>query len=375
MKSPLDPGRVRALIVKESAQIFRDPSTVLIAFVLPVILLFLFGYAINLDSSTTRIGLAVHDESAAAQSLAEAYRTSPFFEVTNAKSVAPLKEMLIAGEIRGIVVIPQDFGAGFEQDNAPPIQVIADGSLPNAANFTTGYSQGVRNTWAANEAAAQGLSAGPAIDLSLRYWYNPSLTSRLFLVPGAIAIVMTMIGTLLTSLVIAREWERGTMEAMMATPMRMTEFLASKIVPYFLLSLGSMAICTILAMLIFGVPLRGSVLALVILSVAYLMPALGQGLLISAATKNQFVASQVALLSGFLPTFLLSGFLFEIASMPQWIQAITIIVPARYFIPGLQTIFLTGDVWEILWPSAAILLLFGTAFFTLCFWVTRRSLD
>ncbi|RIV91819.1 ABC transporter permease [Aurantiacibacter xanthus] len=371
----IDPRRLRAMVVKEGVQILRDPSTILIALALPVLLLFLFGYAINLDNARTHIGLAVQDDSAAAQSLALAYQHSPYFAVTTARTVAPLRARMIAGEIRGIVVIPQDFGSGAARGHRPPIQIIADGSQPNAANFTTAYARGVAQTWAAQEAEAAGLRAPLPTDMSLRFWYNPSLASRNFLVPGAIAIVMTMIGTLLTSLVIAREWERGTMEAMMATPMRMSEFLISKIVPYFLLALASMAMCTLLATLVFGVPLRGSLPALLLLTVAYLMPALGQGLFISAATKNQFVASQIALLSGFLPTFLLSGFLFEIASMPKWIQAITYIVPARYFIPALQTVFLAGDIWAVILPAVACLLGFGAIFFLLCFRSTRRSLD
>jgi ABC-2 type transport system permease protein len=186
---------------------------------------------------------------------------------------------------------------------------------------------------------------------------------------------MTMIGTLLTSLVIAREWERGTMEAMMATPMHMAEFLVSKIVPYFLLALFSMGLCTLLAVFVFGVPLRGSVLALLAVAMAYLVPALGQGLFISAATKNQFVASQAALLSAFLPTFLLSGFVYEISSMPVVIQAITYIIPARYLIPSLQTVFLAGDIWPLLLPNIAIMLSFGAVFLLLAVRATKRSLD
>lgn len=375
MRVAIDRARLRALVAKEGVQIVRDPSTILIAFVLPVVLLFLFGYGVNLDTSKTRIGLALLDDGPAAASLADAYAHSPYFDVTATRAVAPLKEKIVAGEIRGIVVIPQDFGRREALGDGAAIQVIADGSQPNAANFIRGYAQGVVQNWAASRADLAGRSVDPPITLSTRYWYNPSLTSRFFLVPGAIAIVMTMIGTLLTSLVIAREWERGTMEAMMATPMRMTEFLASKVLPYFLLTLCSMALCTMLAIFLFGVPLRGSVFALFAISVAYLLPALGQGLFISAATKNQFVASQIALLSGFLPTFLLSGFLFEIASMPRWIQVITYAVPARYFIPSLQAVFLAGDIWPLLLPRIGAMLFFGALFFALCFRVTKRSLD
>jgi ABC-2 type transport system permease protein len=213
------------------------------------------------------------------------------------------------------------------------------------------------------------------VEVSARYWFNPGLKSRYFLVPGSIAIVMTMIGTLLTALVVAREWERGTMEAIMATPVSMAEFLASKILPYFLLAMASMTLCTVLGVTIFELPFRGSVLALYAIAAAFLMPALGLGLFISAATKNQFVASQMALLASFLPTFLLSGFIYEIASMPWPIQAISYLVPARYLIPSLQTVFLTGDIWGQFLPNIGIMLLFGLAFFRMAFRATRRSLD
>ncbi|GGD69440.1 ABC transporter permease [Croceicoccus mobilis] len=375
MSAAIDKRRLFAMIAKETRQILRDPATGLIAFFLPILLLFLFGYALNLDSTHTSIGIALEDESAAAQSLAGAYQNSRYFDVHMARTVQPLRDMMISDEIRGIVVIPQDFGKGYARGNPPRVQIITDGTMPNTANFTRSYAEGVLQTWLANEAADRGTSLEPPISLSLRFWYNPSLQSRMFLVPGAIAIVMTMIGTLLTSLIIAREWERGTMEAMMATPMHMAEFLASKIVPYFLLALVSMVLCTLLAVFVFGVPLRGSIWGLLAISAAYLMPALGQGLFISAATKNQFVASQVALLTGFLPTFLLSGFLFEISSMPTWIQAITYMVPARYFVPSLQSVFLAGDIWALIIPNIGILLLFGAGFFALCIRVTKRSLD
>ena len=368
--------RLLALVRKEGAQILRDPSTFLIAFVLPMILLFLFGYAVSLDSTRTRVGLVVQDGSAPALRLAQAYRSSRYFEVTEARSVAEVRDKLIDGELRAMIVIPQDFGEGVKRGKVPPIQIVTDGSQPNTANFAAAYGEGVRATWAAAEGLERNpAAADPPVIVSARYWYNPELKSRYFLVPGSIANVMTMVGTLLTALVIAREWERGTMEAMMATPISMTEFIASKVIPYFLLAQASMALCAVIGVWVFGVPFRGSVLALFAISSAFLMPALGLGLFISAATKNQFVASQVALLSAFLPTFLLSGFIFEIGSMPWPIQALTYIVPARYLIPSLETVFLAGDQWGLILPNIGIMLVFGLVFFTLSFRVTRRSLD
>lgn len=365
--------RFAALVTKEFIQIARDPSTFLIAFVLPLILLVLFGYAVSLDATRTRVALVVQDSSTAAQGLATAYARSPYFDVVPARSVAAARPAIVAGDVRGIIVIPQDFGEGMKRGHPESIQVITDGSQPNTANFVGAYAEGVRASWAAAETGRA--APAPLVDISPRYWFNPGLRSRNFLVPGSIAIVMTMIGTLLTALVVAREWERGTMEAMMATPISMVEFVFSKVLPYFLLGLGSMVVCTLMAVFAFQVPFRGNPLTLLAISSAFLMPALGLGLFISAATKNQFVASQIALLSAFLPTFLLSGFLYEIASMPLPIRLITYLVPARYLIPPLQTVFMAGDLWGLILPDILAMLGFGAVFFYLAFRVTRRSLD
>lgn len=370
--------RLLALIVKEFAQIRRDFSTFAIAFALPLLLLFLFGYAISLDVKKTKIAVVMEDSSAAGLSLATSYANSSYFDVTPVRVVAEARDLITNEQVRGIVVIPADFGASLARGRPAAIQIIADGAQPNQANFIAANAEGVRMTWMQGETALESGSArapGPPINVSSRIWYNPALESRFFLVPGSIAIVMTMIGTLLTALVVAREWERGTMEALLATPVRMTEFIASKVVPYFLLGLASMALCTLIAVTVFALPLRGSVFALFAIASAFLLPSLGLGLFISAATKSQFVASQVALLSAFLPTFLLSGFIFEIASMPLPIRIITYAVPARYLIPALQTVFIAGDVWPVILPNILIMLGFGAFFFFLCFRATRRSLD
>jgi ABC-2 type transport system permease protein len=366
--------RFVAMLSKESLQILRDPASLLIAFALPPFLLFLFGYAVNLDTARTRIGLAMLDNSDAALSLESAYRSSRWFDVQTSNSVAPLKTDLVAGRVRGIVVIPQDFGRLTASD-AASIEVITDGSLPNTASFVAAYAEGVRQTWAAGQVAEKGrpLAAAP-IETDARYWFNPELTSRFFLVPGSMAIVLTIIGTLLTALVIAREWERGTMEALMATPLSMVEFIATKVIPYFLLGLASAFICTVLAVTVFGVPFRGSAPALLLIVSAFLVPALGQGLFISAATKNQFVASQIALLTAFLPALLLSGFLYEISSMPGWVQILTYAVPVRYLMPLLQSVFLAGDIWPLFLPNILAMLGFGLVFFLATSRVTRRRI-
>ncbi|MEZ2132793.1 MULTISPECIES: ABC transporter permease [unclassified Sinorhizobium] len=365
--------RFAALVRKESYQAVRDPSTILIAFVLPIILLFLFGYGVSLDTTRTRVGLVMEETTPITTDLAASFQASRYFSVRTGRDRREFEEDLVLGRIRGILVIPENFTMDYSAGNSPKIQVIVDGSDPNTANFVQNYAQGAVSTWG-NQQQVETTSAGPPISIEQRFWFNPELTSRNFLVPGSIAIVMTLVGTLLTSLVVAREWERGTMEAMMATPVTAAELLAGKILPYFILGLTSMTLCVLLAVFLFGVPFRGSVLALYALSATFLIPALGQGLLISAATKNQFLASQLALISAFLPAFLLSGFLFEINSMPKVIQWITLIVPARYLIPSLQTVFLAGDIWPMFANAIAVMLLIGAILFLLAARSTKKRI-
>ncbi|MBP2234574.1 ABC-2 type transport system permease protein [Sinorhizobium kostiense] len=368
-------GRRRfvALMRKESYQILRDPSSILIAFVLPMILLFLFGYGVSLDTTRTRISLVVEEETPLTRDLAASFTASRYFAVTQGRDRREFDDDLALGRVRGIVVVPATFAADHAAARHPAVQVIVDGSEPNTASFVQNYAQAAAANWE-RQRSSEGKARPPAIAVEQRFWFNPQLTSRNFLVPGSIAIVMTLVGTLLTSLVVAREWERGTMEAMMATPVTAAELLTGKLLPYFILGLASMTLCVLLAVFLFGVPFRGSVTALYVLSASFLMPALGQGLLISAATKNQFLASQLALISGFLPSFLLSGFLFEINSMPTVIQWITYVVPARYLIPSLQTVFLAGDIWPMFGRAIAVMLAIGSIFFLLAARSTRKRI-
>jgi ABC-2 type transport system permease protein len=366
--------RLLALFGKEARQILRDPSSILIAFVLPLILLFLFGYGVSLDVTHTRVGLVLEGTSEDAQGLAAAFQGSRYFEVRVGTDRREFEQDLVLGRLRGIIVIPSTFTADqWRRGMVPRVQVVVDGSDPNTAHLVQGYADGVVATWAELRNAESRPPTTPIV--RNRFWFNPELASRRFLVPGSIAIVMALTGTLLTALVVAREWERGTMEALLATPVNAAELLAGKLVPYFLLGLASMTLCALTAVVLFRVPFRGSVFALYALCSAFLLPALGQGLLISAGTKNQFLASQLALLSAFLPTFLLSGFLFEIDSMPRPIQWLSAIVPARYLIPSLQTVFLAGDLWPLFAKNIAILCLFGIVLIGLAARASRKRID
>lgn len=368
-----DPKRLRALVFKESLQAMRDPSTLLIAFVLPVVLLFLFSYAVSLDVRELRIGVVQESQSASAQALAAAFAGTRYLDVTFAHDRREVSEQVVSGELRGFVVIPQDFARRLvERSGQPLVQVIADGSQPNTANYVANYTQGVVQTWRAGLGTE---TPSTAVVLEPRYWFNAELESRRSLVPGAIAIVMTIIGTMLTALVVAREWERGTMEAVLSTPASVAEILIGKLLPYFALGMLSTLGAAALAVFVFDVPLRGSLATLLLLSAVFMIPALGQGLLISSVTRNQFLAAQIALFSGFLPAFMLSGFLYEIDAMPVPIRAITWLIPARYFVSSLKTVFLAGDIWAVLVPNLLAMSLIGVLFFLLAKRATRKNLE
>ena len=376
MNNFLNPARLLALCRKECMQIVRDPSSILIAFVLPFVLLFIFGYGVNLDANRVRLGLHVQDAGAEASQFANALEGSPFIALHRDGSLVHLKALLASGDIRGLVVITSEFSAKVRGgEGSAAIQVLTDGSEPNTASFVGSYVQGVWQTWLGQRARDQGLAVPALTDVRPRFWFNPSTVSRNYLVPGSISVIMTIIGALLTSLVVAREWERGTMESLLATPVTRTEFLLAKIVPYYVLGMVAMALCVTVATTLMGVPLRGSLLALFLISSLFLGSGLGLGLLLSTVTKNQFIAAQAALVAAFLPAVMLSGFVFEISSMPAWIQVVTHLIPARYFVSALQTLFQAGDIWPVIWVNAVWL------FFSALFWLgftalkTSRRLD
>jgi ABC-2 type transport system permease protein len=284
--------------------------------------------------------------------------------------------MLTAGDIRGIVVLQSDFGARLSRPGATaPVQVITDGAEPNTANFVAAFVEGAWQVWAAARARDRAGSAPATIEVVPRYWFNPAAVSRNFIVPGSIAVIMTVVGALLTSLVVAREWERGTMEGLLSTPMTRTEFLLSKILPYYVLGIASMLTCVAAGVLLLAVPFRGSLLLLVLYTSLFLGSSLGLGLFISTVTRNQFNAAQAALNAAFLPATLLSGLVYEIASMPLPVQLVTYLVPARYFVTTMQTLFQAGFVGRILLENLLLLIAAAAFFLGLTAWRTRRRLE
>jgi len=368
--------RLKALIVKETIQIVRDPSTSLISVILPLLLLFLYGFGVSLDLNHLRIGLVMEDTSPYAMDFAESLLDSPYFDVKIARDKRELGDDLTRGSIRGIVVVPSYFSAFLARPSTiAPIQVIADGSEPNTANFVQYYVQGAFQKWLQQEAISSDLRMLSIVNVQPRFWYNEQLESRFFLLSGSLAIIMTLIGTLLTALVVSREWERGTMEALMSTTLSRFELVAGKVIPYFVLGMISMAICVAVSVLGYGLPLRGSWWLLAIVSALFLFCALGFGLLVSTLCKSQLIACQIAITAGFLPAYILSGFLFEILSMPYWIQLLTYIIPAKYFVQCLQALFLVGNVWELIIFNMIPMFLIGLFFFVLTAYKTVKRLD
>jgi len=344
--------RLAAIIVKEGLQIVRDPSSILIGFILPVFLTLLSGYATNLDLDHLRVGIVLEDSSPEAQDLAASFLASKYFDPRVGHDRREFAADLVSGKVRGLVVIPQTFSRDLARaDKSVPFQVIADGSEPNTAQFLQNYAQGVWLSWMAVRAEGKGAEFRQPVNLLPRTWFNQELVSLNSLMPGGMAINLTLIGALLTALVVAREWERGTMEAMLATPVSPVEMLIGKLVPYFLLGMAAMFICLGITIALFGVPFRGAIPALVAVSSVFLLSALGLGLFISSVARNQFVASQAAILSAFLPAYFLSGYVFEPSGMPWPIELLSRAIAARYYVSCLKTLFLAGDAWALLLPN------------------------
>lgn len=367
--------RLTALMRKETLQIVRDPSSIVIALVLPVVLLLLFGYGVSLDAKDVRLAVVVESPAPGGSSLVAAFADSPFFHVTELRHRAEAEQGMVAGRFKGMVVIPAAFAGQAGRGDVAPIQLLLDGTDANTARLVRGYVDGVWSKWLAHEAAQRGHTLSLPVIPEPRVWFNPQSLSRNVLVPGLIAINMTLIGTLLTALVVAREWERGTMEAMIATPVSVAEILVGKLVPYFVLGMAGMALSVVLGTTLFQVPLEGSLWVLTAVSALFLVGALAMGLLISTVAKNQFVAGQIALVSAFLPAFMLSGFVFEPSSAPVWIEMLSRLVAARYFVTILQTVFLAGDLWSVILPNSAALGIIAGFFLVVTLRRTRKRLE
>lgn len=367
-------ARLGALIVKEFEEIVRDPSSYLVAVILPLTFLFLFGYGITLDAGVLHIALINESPGEKSLALAGNFAHSPWFYTIGAKNMAEAGEMMSDSVIQGIVVIRQNFDSQLAAGKPASIQLIVDGSEPNNAQFIRNYSLALINNWQAASLPG-GIKSAEPLNLIPRIWYNPTAKSERFLVPGAITVIMTLIGTLLTSLVFAREWERGTMEALLATPVTRMQLLLGKLIPYFCMGMLSLIFCSIAAVTIFCVPFRGSWSALLFISSLFMLSALGQGLLISVILRGQLVAAEAGLFTGFLPALILSGFIFDIESMAAPMRFLAKLLPATYYNTCLRTLFLTGDDWHIFSPCIFFLALFTLLFLGLVYRNLAKKLD
>ena len=347
-------NRIRALVVKEMRQIVRDPSSIAIGAVLPLILILLFGYGLSLDVKNVPVAIVMDYPTAEAIDLISGFQLSPYFHPTITRSMPPAQRLLLEHRVDGILHIPADFSRHVAAGDAT-LQLIVHGGDANRARIIEGYVQGVAGAWSARQAAQGTARPGPLVGVQSRLWFNEANDSSYFLVPGLVVLVMTLIGALLTAMVMAREWERGTLESLLVTPVRVEEILLGKTLPYFALALFGFALCVLSAKFLFHVPLRGSLWVLLGDSMLYVLIALGIGLLISSWVKNQLIASQLAMLATFMPAFMLSGFLFDLRSMPTAVRLITYVLPARYYVALLQTVFLAGDVWSVIVPNTLVL--------------------
>ena len=365
--------RVWALVRKEAYQMVRDPSSIAIGVVLPVLLILLFGYGLSLDVWHVPVAIVLEDPSPDTRELAARFQLSPYFDVQLLPAMPLAQELMLARKVDAIVRIRPDFARHLSHGDAE-VQLLIHGTDANHARIVQSYVQGAVGQWAAQRAAeGHEVATGP-VSLRERLWFNETYESRYFLVPGLIVLIMTLIGAFLTAMVMAREWERGTLEALFVTPVRVDEILLGKTIPYFAMGMVGLVLCVLASKFLFHVPLRGSVWVLAGVSALYLLVALGIGLLISAALKSQFVASQVTLLVTFMPAFMLSGFLFDLRSMPAPVRLITYVLPARYYVALLQTVFLAGDLWSVVLPNAAVLAGMAAVLLLLTRGVTRKKL-
>jgi len=347
--------RMRGFIRKEIFQIRRDPSSILLALVMPIMLLFLFGYGVSLNPRQIPVAIVVADQTQLARDLVARFDLSPYFKTVHVRFPQEAENLLKEGKVDGFVNLQNNLSTNLYHGDQSPVQVVVNGIDANHARLVQGYVAGALQKWQQirQSRGEQGSTSGAIVRSRLRF--NESGESRNYIVPGLIAVIMTLIGTLLTALVIAREWERGTMEAILVTPLRVGELLLGKILPYFGLGILGMLLSVVGGVWIFDVPLRGSLSLLIFLSAIFLFASMGFGLAISAAVRVQFVAAQIAVIAGFLPAFFLSGLLFDLDSTPAFVQFISYGVAARYFVEISHTLFLAGNIGSVLWPAGLAL--------------------
>ena len=370
----LNRTRLLAVARKEIVQLRRDTRSLILAFVLPVLLLVLFGYAISWDVEDIATAVLDRDGSARSRELVDAFRSSGYFQIeTYIEREAEIDRLLDRGEVRIVLVIPADFSRHLGAGRPARLQAIVDGSDANTATIALAYARGIVQAYS-SRILLQGVEARLPIQSRTRVWYNEELVSRVMIVPGLVAVIMMIIAAMLTSLTIAREWERGTMEQLASTPVSRSEVVIGKLLPYVAIGLIDVVLVSVVGVTLFGVPFRGNAALLMILSLAFLIGALGLGMFISAVARSQLLATQLAMILTFLPAFLLSGFMFAIAVMPPALQAITYLVPARYFLVVTRGIFLKGVGVEVLRVQGLLMIAFAVLGLTAAIRMFRKEI-
>ncbi len=355
----LNRTRFVAIARKEALQLRRDPRSLILAFALPVMLLVLFGYAITWDVRDIKVAVVDQDRTMQSRAFLDAFASSGYFRIVrvlpSAAAAAPLFDR---GSVRMVLVVPPGFERDLTRGGGAQVQALVDGADANTATIVLAYANATVQTWS-QRVLLSGQRVQMPIVAESRVWYNEELVSRNMIVPGLVAVIMMIIGGMLTSLTIAREWERGTMEQLASTPVSRLEVVLGKLLPYLVIGLADVTLTSALGVVLFAVPLRGSVLLLAGLSVLFLIGTLGLGMFISAAAKTQLLATQMGMLATFLPAFLLSGFMFSIDVMPRVLQLVSYVVPARYFLVVTRGIFLKGVGAGVLYPQALLMVVFA----------------
>jgi ABC-2 type transport system permease protein len=368
--------RTKAIFIKELHHITRDSRSLALALAMPVMMLLLYGYALSLDVDHIQTLVYDQDGTESSRQLMRQFEGSRYFDVVGfVGDYRAIERGIDSNSVLMGLTIPRDFGKDLAAGRNATVQILVDGSDSNTAAIAMGYAENVVQQFSAQVRAdiqnRRGRHAPGLVDPRLRVWYNSSLESKNYVVPGLIAVILMIIAGQLTSLTIAREWEMGTMEQILSTPLRPTEMVLGKMLAYFVVGLTDSAIALIVGVTIFGVPFRGSIWVLAVSTCMFLCGALFWGIFISAGARTQVVAYQLGLLSSFLPGFLLSGFVFALDTMPKFIQVISIIVPARYFVVIVKAVFLKGIGFSVLWNE----LLYLTIFAVLVFWRAVRRMN
>lgn len=352
--------RFTALLRKEVRQMLRDKSNLAVGLLLPVALILLFGYGLSFDVKNAPVAVVLEDRSPLAREIVEGLQGSAYLAPVFAADMPEAERLMMAGTVDGIVRVPMDFSRRLNAGGAQ-IQLVLNGVDSSSAQTIEGYVGGAIGAWTQQQADRAGNKPGGVgrVEVVQRMWFNEAGESRWFLIPGLIVLVLTLIGGFLTSLLIAREWERGTLESLFVTPVRPMEIVLSKVTPYLVVGVIDLALCLLASYFLFQVPMRGSLLVIVIAGLLYLLVSLLLGLFISGVTRNQFQASQMALLTSFLPAMMLSGFVFDLRNVPVAIQVISQLLPATHFMELIKTLFMAGNHWPMILRDCGILALYA----------------